>query len=57
MTFLKRGEATQRILDTIKPPNYQREPEKKPAPLPNTCPKCGRQLGRGKYMHLKNCKG
>ena len=57
MTFLKRGEATQRILDSIKPLAYQREPEKKPAPLPNHCPKCGKQLGRGKYMHLKNCKG
>jgi hypothetical protein len=56
MNFLKRGEATQRILDTIKPPAYQREPDTKP-PLPLHCPKCGKQLGRGKYMHLKHCKG
>ncbi len=56
MNFLKRGEATQRILDSIKPPAYQRETDTKP-PLPLHCPKCGKQLGRGKYMHLKHCKG
>lgn len=30
----------------------------KPAPVSvHVCPKCGRLLGRGKYLHLKNCKG
>lgn len=57
MSFLKRGEATQRVLDAVKPLNYHREPEKKPAPPPLHCPRCGKQLGRGKHMHLKHCKG
>jgi hypothetical protein len=57
MNFPKRGETTQRILDTIKPTNYEREPHTKPTPPPLNCPKCGKQLGRGKYMHLKHCKG
>ena len=56
--FPKRGEVAQRIYDTARPA-YAREPSSKPQPsLPsNECPKCGKRLGRGKYMHIKNCKG
>lgn len=39
-------------------------PAAEPAPLPvvqvvnmDACPKCGKVLGRGKYMHVKFCKG
>ena len=55
--FLKRGEQTQRILDAMKPMTVAREPETRTErpPLPNTCPNCGKRLGRGKWMHLKNC--
>ncbi len=58
MTFPKRGEITQRILNALKPA-YQREPESKPQPSvpPDQCPKCGKRVGRGRYMHIKNCKG
>jgi hypothetical protein len=58
MNYPKRGETTSRLLASIlKPQSYEREPITKPAPPPLNCPKCGKQLGRGKYMHLKNCKG
>ena len=58
MNWPKRGEITQRLLDQLKP-SYSREPQSKPQPvLPsNECPKCGKRIGRGKYMHIKNCKG
>lgn len=56
--FPKRGEATQKVLDTMKPA-YAREPISKPQIIvpKNECPKCGKKLGRGRYMHIKNCKG
>lgn len=56
--FPKRGEVTQRMLDQIKA-GYQREPVTKPkAVVPSDeCPKCGKRVGRGRYMHIKNCKG
>jgi hypothetical protein len=57
LNFPRRGDATKRILTVFKPVEYFREPDTKPLPLPLNCPKCGKQLGRGKYMHLKNCKG
>ena len=58
MTPLRRGEATSRILDRLKP-NYEREPASKPqATLPkDECPHCGKRIGRGRWMHVKNCKG
>lgn len=58
MNWPKRGEITQRLLDQLKP-NYSREPQSKPqASLPsNECPKCRKRIGRGRYMHIKNCKG
>jgi len=38
--------------------------QEEPSPLPvvqvvnmDACPKCGKSLGRGKYMHVKFCKG
>jgi len=60
MTFLKRGEATQRILtNTYGQQTYKREPvEKLPdKPHPAACPKCGKNIGRGRFIHIKNCKG
>jgi len=30
---------------------------KKPDEGPDACPKCGRVVKRGKYMHQKHCKG
>ena len=35
------------------------EPPKKAAPviLKGCCPKCGKTLGKGAYMHVKHCKG
>lgn len=57
MNFPKRGEISQRILDYNKPA-YAREPASKPQPtVPNDeCPKCGKRIGRGRWMHIKNCK-
>ena len=57
MSYPKRGETTTQLLASIKPPTYEREPITKPAPPPLNCPKCGKQLGRGRHMHIKNCKG
>ncbi len=59
MNFAKRGEISQRILNTMKPGIYSREPITKPQPIvpPDECPKCGKRIGRGRYMHIKNCKG
>jgi hypothetical protein len=59
MMFPKRGEPTQRILDIFKPLFAKREPTTRTEhpPLPMNCPKCGKKLGRGKYMHMKHCKG
>lgn len=58
MTFPKRGEIAQRILDSVKPGHGRETATKQPVPLPsNECPKCGRKIGRGKHMHIKNCKG
>jgi hypothetical protein len=56
--FPKRGDATQRVLDNMKPA-YAREPASKPqAVVPkDECPKCGKKVGRGRYMHIKTCKG
>ncbi len=58
MNFPKRGEMTQKLLDMNKP-GTAREPASKPQPMPprDECPKCGKKVGRGKYMHVKNCKG
>jgi hypothetical protein len=56
MSFPKRGEISQRVLDMSRPA-YSREPVTKPAPPPDECPKCGKRIGRGRYMHIKNCKG
>ena len=57
-SFPKRGDATQRVLDNMKPA-YAREPASKPqAVVPkDECPKCGKKVGRGRYMHIKTCKG
>lgn len=57
MTYPRRGETTQKLLASLKPATYEREPETKPVPPPLNCPKCGKQLGRGRHMHIKNCKG
>lgn len=58
-TFPKRGEAGRRIMMMYMDMERAREPETPPSPVvfPDTCPKCGKRLGRGKYLHLKNCKG
>ncbi len=58
MNFPKRGEIAQRILDMGRY-GYAREPVTKPQmSVPkDECPKCGRRVGRGKHMHIKNCKG
>lgn len=55
---LKRGEASQRMFDSIKPGNA-REPASKPqVTVPkDECPHCGKRIGRGRWMHIKNCKG
>ena len=57
-SFPKRGEMTKKVLEQIKA-NYEREPVTKPQPIVpyDECPKCGRKIGRGKHMHIKNCKG
>lgn len=57
MNFPKRGEVAQRILDQNRP--YAREPVTKPQTIVprDECPKCGKRVGRGRYMHIKNCKG
>lgn len=56
--FPKRGEATQRVLDAFKPA-YSREPVSKPQTIvpKDECPHCGKRIGRGRWMHIKNCKG
>ena len=56
--FPRRGEATQRVLDRMSPGNGK-EPVTKPQRVvpPDECPKCGKRIGRGRYMHIKNCKG
>jgi hypothetical protein len=56
--FPRRGEVSQRILEQNRPA-YAREPISKPqAVVPkDECPKCGKRIGRGRYMHIKNCKG
>ncbi len=56
--FPKRGEISQRMLDMNRP-QYAREPISKPqVTVPkDECPKCGKRIGRGRYMHIKNCKG
>jgi hypothetical protein len=58
ITFPKRGEMTQRILDQNRVANA-REPITKPQTIvpKDECPKCGKRIGRGRYMHIKNCKG
>ncbi len=56
MNILKRGEASQRVFNIYNKPGNTKEPES-PVTLPEECPKCGKRLGRGKVMHLKNCKG
>jgi hypothetical protein len=37
------------------------EPKKAGAPVPvlsaKVCPKCGKEVGRGRYFHVKHCKG
>ena len=56
-SFPKRGEASQKALDQARP--YAREPVTKPqTTVPkDECPKCGKRIGRGRWMHIKNCKG
>jgi len=58
MNFPKRGEVAQRVLDMTRP-QYAREPVSKPMTVvpSDECPKCGKRIGRGRYMHIKNCKG
>lgn len=29
----------------------------KASPIPDVCPKCGKTVKRGKFMHAKHCKG
>ena len=57
-SFPKRGETTQRVLDRMNPGNA-REPVSKPlTTVPkDECPKCGKRIGRGRFMHIKNCRG
>ena len=39
-------------------PDFMRvDDEKKPAKLADICPKCGKTVKRGKFMHAKFCKG
>ena len=54
----KRGEATKKVQDQIAA-KYAREPASKPQTIvpKDECPKCGKKIGRGKHMHIKNCKG
>jgi len=53
--------ATQRILDAR--PDFRRvedakeEPRQGEAVLSDACPKCGKVVKRGKFMHQKYCKG
>lgn len=56
--FPKRGEVAQRVLDMTRP-QYAREPVSKPQTIvpKDECPKCGKRVGRGRWMHIKNCKG
>lgn len=58
MNFPKRGEISQRILDMGRTA-YVREPASKPQTIvpKDECPKCGKRVGRGRWMHIKNCKG
>ncbi len=58
MNFPKRGEVSQRVLDMTRPA-YMREPASKPQTIvpKDECPKCGKRVGRGRWMHIKNCKG
>ena len=57
-SFPRRGEATQKVLDTMKPA-YSREPASKPQAIvpKDECPKCGKRIGKGRWMHIKHCKG
>lgn len=57
-SFPRRGEATQKVLDNFRA-SYAREPASKPQAIvpKDECPKCGKKLGRGRYMHIKTCKG
>lgn len=54
--FPRRGEATQKVLDRMK---YEREPASKPQAIvpKDECPKCGKRIGKGRWMHIKHCKG
>jgi hypothetical protein len=40
-------------------PDFMRVDETEPqkTPMPDECPKCGKVVKRGKYMHQKFCKG
>jgi hypothetical protein len=57
-SFPKRGETTKKILEQVAA-KYAREPVSKPQAIvpKDECPKCGKRVGRGKHMHIKNCKG
>lgn len=57
-SFPKRGETAQKALDQGRPA-YAREPATKPQTIvpKDECPKCGKRIGRGRWMHIKNCKG
>lgn len=53
--ILKRGESTRLVRERA----MKSEPVALPKPNVPTdqCPKCGKRVGRGRYMHVKNCKG
>ena len=57
-SFPKRGETTKKVLEQVAA-KYAREPVSKPQTIvpKDECPKCGKKIGRGKHMHIKNCKG
>lgn len=63
--FGKPVEVTDRatIMALEKNPDFRKvEDEKEQAPeakvlIPDECPKCGKTVKRGKYMHAKHCKG
>ena len=57
--FPKRGETIRRL--RAKYPPAPRVEEPAPVKLTpnqiNACPKCGKVIGRGRFMHIKHCKG
>ena len=59
--MLKRGESTRMVRERFMESLNVVEAEPKAAPEPvipkDQCPKCGKRIGRGRFIHIKNCKG